>query len=224
MTESITQPAAARGPRESRVGAIVCVAALVVLDLLLPKRYQLAPEWLPPLIGAIIVVPMLAQYLSKAPIWSTIERYCITIGIGGAIAANAFNLLSITMRIIFDPKSLNPTSLFSSALMIWAVNVLAFALLYWEIDAGGPETRAAGEPGYSDWDFPERGANPGTVPPNWQPHFVDYFFIAFTTGTAFSPTEAMPLNARSKLLMILQSVVALATISVVAARTINILQ
>jgi hypothetical protein len=53
---------------------------------------------------------------------------------------------------------------------------------------------------------------------------VDYLFLGFTTSTAFSPTEAMPLTARAKLLVILQSSISLITIAIVAARTINILK
>src|SRR5215831_12790645 len=55
------------------------------------------------------------------------------------------------------------------------------------------------------------------------PTFVDYLFIAFCTATAFSPTEALPLSPRAKLLMMLESVSSLVTIVAVAARAINIL-
>ncbi len=62
------------------------------------------------------------------------------------------------------------------------------------------------------------------APPDWQPGMIDYLFLGFTTSTAFSPTEAMPLTPRAKLLMIVQSMIALITIAVVVARTINILK
>ena len=62
------------------------------------------------------------------------------------------------------------------------------------------------------------------VRPDWKPSIIDYLFLAFTTSTAFSPTEAMPMTARAKILVILQSCVSLVTIAIVAARTINILK
>jgi hypothetical protein len=62
------------------------------------------------------------------------------------------------------------------------------------------------------------------VPPGWQPDMIDYLFLGFTTSTAFSPTEAMPLTRRAKLLVIAQSTISLVTIAIVAARTINILR
>jgi hypothetical protein len=48
-------------------------------------------------------------------------------------------------------------------------------------------------------------------------------FLAFTTATAFSPTEAMPISYRAKLLMMLEGLISLVTILAVAARAINIL-
>jgi hypothetical protein len=65
---------------------------------------------------------------------------------------------------------------------------------------------------------------PEKVRPARKPSLVDYLFVAFTTATAFSPTEAQPLTSRTKLLMIFESAMSLTTIAIVAARAINIIQ
>ena len=52
---------------------------------------------------------------------------------------------------------------------------------------------------------------------------MDYFFLAFTNATAFSPTDTLPMTARAKLLMMLESAVSLLTVGLVAARAVNIL-
>jgi hypothetical protein len=52
---------------------------------------------------------------------------------------------------------------------------------------------------------------------------VEYLFLGFSTATAFSPTDALPLTSRAKMLMMLESAISLATIVVVASRAINIL-
>jgi hypothetical protein len=62
------------------------------------------------------------------------------------------------------------------------------------------------------------------VKPGWQPGLVDYLFLGFTTATAFSPTEAQPLTARAKLLMIVEGLISLTTVAIVGARAINIIQ
>ena len=105
---------------------------------------------------------------------------------------------------------------------MWVTNVLVFSLLYWQIDRGGPEARANDAGTRPDWLFPQAGA-PEDAPPDWRPTFVDYLFLGFSTATAFSPTDALPLTSRAKMLMMLESTISLATIVVVASRAINIL-
>jgi hypothetical protein len=48
-------------------------------------------------------------------------------------------------------------------------------------------------------------------------------YISFTNATAFSPTDAMPLTRRMKMLMLAESAVSAITVLLVAARAVNIL-
>jgi uncharacterized membrane protein len=73
-----------------------------------------------------------------------------------------------------------------------------------------------------DFLFPQM-MTPDCTVPGWTPGFVDYLYVAFTNATAFSPTDTMPLTPWSKSLMLVQSIVSLATITLVAARAVNIL-
>ena len=57
----------------------------------------------------------------------------------------------------------------------------------------------------------------------WSPGFVDYLFLAFNTSTAFSPTDCPVLTRWAKLLMMVQSLISLATVVLLAARAVNIL-
>ena len=106
---------------------------------------------------------------------------------------------------------------------IWGTNVIAFGLFYWEIDGGGPESRRAGGPVIDrDFQFPQM-ENVGLVSPGWQPHLFDYIYVSFTNSIAFSPTDAMPLSHRAKLLMLSQSAVSALAVLLVAARAVNTL-
>jgi hypothetical protein len=113
-------------------------------------------------------------------------------------------------------------TLLTSSIAVWATNVLIFSLVYWRIDRGGPEARANEATTKPDWLFPQQTA-PEIAPNGWCPSFIDYFFLAFCTGTAFSPTDALPITSRAKALMMLESVLSLVTIITVLARAINIL-
>src|SRR4051794_3604256 len=57
-----------------------------------------------------------------------------------------------------------------------------------------------------------------------KPGFVDYLFLAFTTATAFSASDVLPLTARAKLLIMLQALISLITVALVASRAVGILQ
>jgi uncharacterized membrane protein len=67
-------------------------------------------------------------------------------------------------------------------------------------------------------------ATPNIAPSNWEPQFVDYFYLAFTNATAFSPTDVIPLARWAKMMMLLQSVVSVSTLVLVIARAVNILK
>jgi hypothetical protein len=66
-------------------------------------------------------------------------------------------------------------------------------------------------------------STPGCAAPNWSPMFLDYLYIAFTNATAFSPTDTLPLSRWAKVLMLIQSTSSLLTVTLVAARAVNIL-
>ena len=49
-------------------------------------------------------------------------------------------------------------------------------------------------------------------------------YLGFTSATAFSPTDVMPLRAWNKLAMMAQSTISLALLGLVIARAVNVLQ
>src|ERR1035437_8267638 len=72
-----------------------------------------------------------------------------------------------------------------------------------------------------DFLFPQQ-SSPGSAP-CWTSNFLVYMCTSFTNATAFSPTDTMPLTAWAKLLMMLQSLASLLTVSLVISRAVNIL-
>jgi hypothetical protein len=60
-------------------------------------------------------------------------------------------------------------------------------------------------------------------PANWSPTFVDYFFLAFNTSTAFSPTDTAVLSRWAKLLCMLQAVISLSIVAILASRAVGML-
>jgi len=207
----------------SRWGAGAIVLALVAINWFLPDRYRLLPPFLPGIAAGLVIAAMvLSATMVRTRRWHGIERMTMSVGVGIALLFNAANLISVVDNLVTNPSSMKPVPLFYTSVSIWTGNMLIFTLIYWLLDRGGPDARA-GKDTYPDFDFPAMDDSE-KVRPGWQPGIVDYLFLGFTTSTAFSPTEAMPLTPRAKLLVIVQSSISLITIAVVAARTVNILQ
>ena len=204
----------------------VVLAILVVLILLagLPGRIRLFPVWVPYTIGIVVLVPMVVVGLaSKKALWLWVERvvtliFCLFIEV-----TTVMNLANLISTMVSRSMEIGGLQLLASSVAVWVTNVLGFSLLYWQIDRGGPDARVNNTSPKPDWLFPQEGAPSDDLPSHWRPTFVDYLFLGYCTATAFSPTDALPLTSRAKLLMMLESTISLATIVVVASRAINTL-
>jgi hypothetical protein len=208
---------------ESRVFPAFAAIALPVILALLPARYQLMPRGIPLLLSAALAIPMLAAGFAPENAFLTrLERYAIAIilSIGTAIELTTLALLLRDMARVHP--EMGGLTLLTSSIAIWTTNVLVFAIAYWQLDRGGPAARSARWKGRADSSFP-RGEPGDGVPADWSPTFPDYLALAFNTSAAFSPTDVLPLTPRAKMLMVLQSVIALITVIAVGARAINIL-
>lgn len=106
---------------------------------------------------------------------------------------------------------------------VWLANAVAFGLVFWELDCGGPVARAlSSAPRRPDFQFPQ-DENPQLAPEGWAPRLWDYLYLSLTNSIAFSPTDAMPLTRPAKSLMAAESALAAVTLLLLAARAVNIL-
>ncbi len=208
---------------EPRWPVVLAILAAILMVVLLPERVVLFPAWFPYVIGIALILPMAAVRLSAEKArWLRVERTIMLLFIVAMGVGTLANLASLIGAMVRRSGEVGGLQLLSSSIVVWVSNVLIFSLLYWRIDRGGPEARANNAGTRPDWLFPQAGA-PEDAPPDWRPTFVDYLFLGFSTATAFSPTDALPMTSRAKMLMMLESTMSLGTIVVVASRAINIL-
>lgn len=218
MTENKTHNFEPRWP--------VALAILAVMFLLaaMPGRIRLFPIWVTYVVGFAALIPIGAVGLTAAkPGWLRIERIVTLLFFAVLAFVTLTNLGNLIRAMINHSAEIGGLPLLASSVTVWVTNVLMFALLYWQIDRGGPEARVNDATARPDWLFPQEGAPVEDVPRGWEPTFIDYLYLGFSTATAFSTTDAMPLTPRAKLLMMLESTISLITIVVVASRAINIL-
>jgi hypothetical protein len=214
-----------RGERRWPVTVAVTVAVVLQIQLSDSLTKPLPHMLLPYLeivlgVGLFISSPVRIERRGKVVRAASLALIVLISG------ANAVSAVLLVHAILFEPAITgNATPLLASGASIWATNVIAFGLWYWEFDRGGPVERAVGNTMRPpDFLFPQMGAPPELVPPNWEPHFIDYLYLSFTNATAFSPTDVMPLARWAKCTMAVQSGVALLVGVLVIARAVNILK
>jgi hypothetical protein len=208
---------------EPRWPVVLATLAVLCVLTLLPARVRLVPSWFPYTVGMGLLLPVVGVWLSGAqPRWLRVERTTTLVFSVLAGAVMLTTLLYLIFEMLNRPADFGGRQLLTSSIGAWITNLLASSLVYWQLDRGGPEARANDAGTRPDWLFPQTGV-PAEAPPNWRPTYVDYLFLAFSTATAFSPTDTLPLTSRAKLLMMLESAVSLLTLVTVAARAINIL-
>jgi uncharacterized membrane protein len=139
----------------------------------------------------------------------------------GLVALANFVSLELLIHYLLHGGKAGGRPLILSAVVIWLTNIAVFALWFWQLDGGGPDARARASTTERDFLFPQM------VEPElaraWNPTFLDYLYTSFTNATAFSPTDAMPLTVRLKMLMMLESIISLLTVVLVGARAVNVL-
>jgi uncharacterized membrane protein len=213
------------------------VAVVVTLQLSLINNFAYGTRWLAPILEIILLVPLtaltlradaLARHAHTSEQWDAATRYRqfnLVLGLALVVVVSFANgrALLLLLRALLAGRSHNGRELLLDALNIWATNVIVFSVWYWALDRGGPWIDWRDHRGPSEFIFPHMTLPAGTVGAGAKPGYVDYLFLSFNTSTAFSPTDTMPLTARMKLLMMLESTVSLGTLVLVAARAVNIL-
>lgn len=137
--------------------------------------------------------------------------------------ANVAGLALLVHYLVVTGNGVAGRQLLLAAVQIWWTNVIAFGLLYWEFDGGGPPARMRNLQAPRDFAFVQM-TDPEVSAPGWRPRFGDYLYVSFTNASAFSPTDTLPLTRWAKTLMMAQSTVSIVTLLLVAARAVNILR
>jgi uncharacterized membrane protein len=153
------------------------------------------------------------------------RRREITVTLLGLVCVVNFLGVVVLVASLLAPSGGNVTGrqlLFSGGVAL-LTDAVAFGLVFWELDSGGPVARAlAPARRYPDFQFPQ-DESPELARDGWRPRLWDYLYVAITNATAFSPTDAMPLTRPAKALMAAESILSGITILLVAARAVNIL-
>ena len=231
MTGS-TSGEARRG--EARLPAVLAVLVAIGLQTALPNRLVLGPRLLLPVLEVLLLVPLIAINPVRLTRETRLSRI-LSLSLVLLIAATNAVVLGLLVQALVGGKASEGKTLLVAALQVWLTNVIAFGLVFWELDRGGPVARtqrARKDLPRADFRFPQDEDHDATVEvavgssikSGWVPVLTDYLYVSVTNSSAFSPTDTMPLLSRTKLLMAFQSMSALILSLLVVSRAVSVLQ
>jgi hypothetical protein len=197
----------------------------VVLQRAIPQQYTIPaiPRWPLITLELLLVAVLLVINPLRLSRRTTVGKWTMIALTAAITVDNTASALILDLNILSGRVSNDAGVLLGSGAAVFITNVIVFGIWYWELDRGGPFARRSGDNPYPDFQFPQM-CDPQNAQPSWRPTFIDYLYTSYTNVVAFSPTDTMPLSRWAKVMMSLQSLVAMSTIALVIARAVNVLK
>ena len=211
---------------ESRWPPAIAVMVFLILNvslrIWLPDEHAFTFPWLLPAIEVVLLGVLFFSDPIRTDRRSLQLRrtaiVLIILLIGAAVLSTG---VLIAHLVNGDPQTNSGGKLLAAGSLVWVGNILAFSLLYWVFDSGGPTARAHRRSAHPDFVFPQT-ESAALAPEGWHPVYLDYLYLGFCTSTAFSPTDVLPFTLWAKMAMAAQSAMSLAVIGLVIARAVNV--
>jgi uncharacterized membrane protein len=224
---------------ESPLWPTLAIAGAAGLYADLPSRFIAGSSagafsvvrWVVPALTVVLLAALLVsvpnsrlmRHLGWLPQQVRLTRRWLSLSVIAIVSAANGASIILLVHLLVNGASANAPVLLRAAVHMWVVNVLLFALWFWQLDGGGPLARPTTPPHERDFLFPQQ-TEPALLVGGWAPKFLDYLFVSFTNSSAFSPTDALPLSRWAKMLMLVQSAISLSLAVMVVARAVNILK
>ena len=215
---------------ENRLPPALAVVIAGATYALLPGSLLFGPRYVIPGLELLLLIALVAtnpRRMTRDTKWSRIA----SIALACMIIVTNLVALGLLVRALTEHDTPGGPLLIA-AMQVWLTNVIGFALLFWEMDRGGPVARRVTprkEMQPAEWRFSQDEnhdaideiAVSSSKKAGWIPTFVDYLYVSLTNSSAFSPTDTMPLSSRAKVLMGIEATAALLTSLLVIARAVG---
>ena len=218
---------------EHRWPAVIALLVALGLYATLPSTFLPGLRYTVVAIGLLMLIPLIGLNPARLRRQTRWSKYLAT---GQAllwVAANEVALVQLILLLTSSGKQDGPTLLLA-ALQVWVTNIIGFALVYWELDRGGPVSRRHAErkdlpaadfrfPQDEDHDAVEEVATRSSVKTGWVASFVDYLYFSASNSMAFSPTDTMPLSPRAKIFMVIEAAGGFVLLALVIAHAVALI-
>jgi hypothetical protein len=146
-------------------GPLLIVAGAIVLDVSLPEKLTLGPNWLLPGLEAVLLLGLLIASPHPRLRHSPLRRRIAISLVALVSATNIVSLYLLTHFLLHHGTTQNQgRPLILAGIVLWVTNVLLFGLWYWELDRGGPVARATDPPGEAGLPVPADDAGAAARP------------------------------------------------------------
>jgi hypothetical protein len=154
MSSKLLEDASEPVRGEPRWPMVAAVVAAIVLAVLRPAEIRIAPAWVLPLIESVLLIALIVNDPGRIDRQSVLLRG-LSIGVVGVLVVDALvATLQLILILIHGGAATNSAEqLLRAGGIVWLYNLIAFALLHWAFDAGGPAARAHGMPRILDLAF-----------------------------------------------------------------------
>jgi uncharacterized membrane protein len=219
---------------EHRAPAIIALLIALALYATLPSIFYPPLRYTITGIGLLLLIPLLLVNPHRHDRQTRWSKYLSSGQAFLLAAANMAALVQLILELVTGSSNDGPRLLLA-ALQVWLTGVIAFSLVYWELDRGGPVTRRHAnrrDLPHADFRFPQdedadavrEVAQGSAAKTGWVASYFDYFYFSLTNSMAFSPTDTMPLTTRAKALMALESASGFILLGIVIARSVSLLK
>lgn len=209
------------------------IAVLLLLAIYSVTPSNMVPRPILIVLAALIFVSLVVLNPVRTGRESTISRW---LAVTLALVLMTANLVDVVFIVndLITGSSLG-TVILLEALEVWVANVIAFSIVYWEMDRGGPIARATltrAQMPAADFKFPQDDESSAVAEvsrmsssssANWRPGFIDYLYLALTNMMAFTANDVVPISSRAKIFMGIQGFSGFVILALVIGRSVNIL-
>ncbi len=222
-----------RNRTEHRWPAAGAVVVALLLYALLPSSFLPVVRFSVVALCVVLLIPIvLINPVRMTRQTALSRRLSVALTIVLAVA-NHVVLVQLVIMLVAAHRD-QDGSLLLAAAQVWITNVIVYALIYWEMDRGGPVVRTTKPrkelpladirfPQDEDRDTVEEVARGSSVESDWTAGFVDYAYFSLSNAMAFSPPDALPLTPRAKILVGLQALAGYVILVLVIARAVSLL-
>lgn len=136
--------------------AVVAVVAVMLLSLFQSSELSTLPTWVAPAYEGVLLVALIWADPGRIDRQTHWIRYLSLLLVGSILVSALTSTVLLGAQLRGTTAGLSDWAYVEGSARVWLTIIIAFALLYWQLDSGGPVTRLHRPRRYRDFLFPQQ--------------------------------------------------------------------